>query len=141
MVVAENRLQYGENDPLPVDERVPSIFTEDQGETMYRQSMTHVQPYVNPLRQFFYRYYGPELNAEQIACLCLLWHIAGTCEEAFFLAKWIQPFSDMTSLSLRHVLSIITPLPPLPEYRLEDGTLNILRTVALQLSFRMPLEM
>ncbi len=54
VVVAENRLQYGENDPLPVDDWVPSVLNEDQGETMYRQNMTHVQPYVNPLRQFFY---------------------------------------------------------------------------------------
>ncbi len=141
MVVAENRLQYRENDPLPVDDWVPSVFTEDQGEAMYRQSMTNVQPYVNPLHQFFYQYYSPEFNAEQIAGLCLLWHIAGTCEEAFFLAKWIQPFSDMTSLNVHHVMSIITPPPPLLEYRLGDGTLDILKTVALQLSFQMLLEM
>ncbi len=64
MVVAENRLQYGENDPLPMNDWVPSVFTEDQGEATYRQSMIHVQLYVGPLRQFFYQYYGPELNAE-----------------------------------------------------------------------------
>ncbi len=81
------------------------------------------------------------MNAEQAASLCLLWHIADTCEEAFFLAKWIQPFSEMTSLNLRHMLHIIVPPPPLPLYQLKDGTLDVLKTVLLQLSFRVPLEM
>ncbi len=34
-VVAENRLQYRENDPLPLDEWVPSILTEEGGEIKY----------------------------------------------------------------------------------------------------------
>ncbi len=55
---AENCLQYGENDPLPLDDWVPSVFTEEQGEAKYRQHMAHTQDYVGPLRQFFYRYYG-----------------------------------------------------------------------------------
>ncbi len=54
MVVPENRLLYGENDPLPVDDWVRSVFNEDQGEAMHRQSMLHVKSYVGPLRQYFY---------------------------------------------------------------------------------------
>ncbi len=54
VVVAETCLLYGENDPLPVDDWVPSVFNENQGEAMYRQSMIHVQSYVGPLHQYFY---------------------------------------------------------------------------------------
>ncbi len=85
--VADNRLLFGENDPLPVVEWVPSVFNQEQGEAMYRQFMIHVKPYVSPVHQFFYRFYGSDLNAEQIASLCLLWRLASTCEEAFFLAS------------------------------------------------------
>ncbi len=65
--VPENRLQYGDDDPLPVGDWVPSVYHQEQGEAMYRRSMTHGQPYVDPVHQFFYRYYGPDLNAEQVA--------------------------------------------------------------------------
>ncbi len=102
--------------------------------------MAHVQEYVGPLHQYFYQYYGPDLFAEQIASLCLLWRIASTCEEAFFLTKWMQPFSDMTGLNHRHMLSIIPPPSVLPEYQTPEGTLNLLKTVPLQLSFQTPLE-
>ncbi len=50
----ENCLQYGENDPLPLDDWVPSSFTEEQGKAKYRQHMAHAQDYVGPLCQFFY---------------------------------------------------------------------------------------
>ncbi len=56
------------------------------------------------------------------------------------MAKWIQPFSDMTSLSLCHVLGIIGLPPVLPEYRLGDSMLDLLKTIPLQLSFQTPLE-
>ncbi len=131
----EHCLHYGEHDPLPVGDWVPTVFHQDTGEAMYQKSMDHVQPYMDPVHQFFYRVYGPDLNAEQVASLCILWHIASTCEEAFFLAKWIQLFSPMNSLNLRHVLGIIPLLKPLPTFQLEDGKLNILIAPVLQLSF------
>ncbi len=53
-VAPENRLQYGENDPLPLDVWVPSVFTEEQGEAKYHQHMAHTQDYVGPVHQFFY---------------------------------------------------------------------------------------
>ncbi len=140
MVVPEQRILYGESDPLPVDDWVPSVFNREEGEATYRQFMNFVQPYVNPVRQFFYRYYGSDLNAEQVASLCLLWRIASTCEEPFFLAKWIQPFSPMNSLNLHHVLQIIPPPQPLPRYQLADGTMDLLKADPLQLSFKTPIE-
>ncbi len=53
----------------------------------------------------------------------------------------MQPFSDMTSLNLHHLLSIIPPPQALPEYLTAEGTLNLLQIVLLQLSFQTPLEM
>ncbi len=92
-ITPDHCLQYGENDPLPLESWDPTVFKEDQGITMYHQHMNYTKDYLGPIRQWFYRHYGRDLNAEQVASLCLFWQIAGTCEEAFFLAKWIQPFS------------------------------------------------
>ncbi len=114
-IVPERHLQYGENDPLPLKSWVPSVFTEEQGLTTYRHHIIYTKDYLGPIRQWFYQFYGQDLNAEQVASLCLLWQIAGNCEEAFFLAKWIQPFSDISSLNLHHLLSIILPPQMLPE--------------------------
>ncbi len=126
--------------PLPLDTWVPSRFTHEQGEAKYREHMAHMEDYLGPLHQFFYQYYGPELNAKQVASLCLLWQIASTCEEALFLAKWMQPFSDMSSLNLHHLLSTILPPQALPEYLTAEGTLNLLQLELLQLLFQTPME-
>ncbi len=95
-IAPDRRLQYGEDDPQPLECWEPTVFKEEQGIEMYRQHMMHIKEYLEPLHQWFYRHYGRNLNAEHVASLCLLWQIAGSCEEAFFLAKWMQPFSEMS---------------------------------------------
>ncbi len=80
------------------------------------------------------------MNAKQVASLCLLWQIASSCEEAFFLAKWMQPFSEMSCLGIRHTLSIIEPPQMLPEYLTATGEVDWLKVPPLQLPFKTPLE-
>ncbi len=139
-IMHDHRLQYGENDPLPLESWEPTVFKEDQGIVMYRQHMNCTKDYLGPIHQWFYRHYGRDLNAEQVISLCLLWQIAGSCEEAFFLAKWIQPFSEMSCLGICHTLSIIEPPRMLPEYLNAAGEINWLKVPQLQLPFKTPLE-
>ncbi len=53
-VMPEHRLQYGENDPLPLESWVPSVIKEEQGITMYCQHITYMKDYLGPIRQWFY---------------------------------------------------------------------------------------
>ncbi len=139
VIMPDRCKQYGENDPLPLEYWVPSVFKEEQGLQKYREHMNHVNPYMGLLRQWFYRHYGRNLHAEQVASLCLLWQIAGSCEEAFFLAKWMQLFSEMSCLGTHHLLSIIEP-QMLPEFLTADGKVDWLKVPPLQLQFKTPLE-
>ncbi len=139
-IATDCHLQYGENDPLPLEYWVPSVFKEEPGLQMYCKHMTHVKAYMGSLHQWFYRPYGWNLHAEQIASLCLLWQIAGSCEEAFFLAKWMQPFSEMSCLGICHMVSIIEPPQMLPEYLMATGEVDWLKVPPLQLQFKTPLE-
>ncbi len=50
----EHRKQYGENDPLPLDYWVPSVFKEEQGLQKWREHINHVAPYTGLLHQWFY---------------------------------------------------------------------------------------
>ncbi len=54
-VAADRRLQYGENDPLPLEYCVPSVFKEEQGLQMNHEHITHVGAYTGLLCQWFYR--------------------------------------------------------------------------------------
>ncbi len=49
--------QFGENDPLPLDYWVPSVFRDEQGLQKYRDHIDHVNLYTGPLHQWFYRHY------------------------------------------------------------------------------------
>ncbi len=53
-IAADCRLQYGENDPLPLECWEPTVFKEEQGIQMYRQHMIHVKDYMGPLHQWLY---------------------------------------------------------------------------------------
>ncbi len=49
IALPEHRKQYGENDPLPLEYWVPSVFKEEQGLQKYQDHMNHVDPYLGPL--------------------------------------------------------------------------------------------
>ncbi len=53
-ITPDHRLQYGENDPLPLKSWEPSVFKEEQGIAMYRQHITYTKDYLGPIRQWFY---------------------------------------------------------------------------------------
>ncbi len=72
-ITPDHCLQYWENDPLPLESWEPTVFKEEQDITMYREHITYMKDYLEPICQWFYQHYGRDLNAEQDASLCLFW--------------------------------------------------------------------
>ncbi len=70
----------------------------------------------------------------QICILMLHWGVAQTADESFFLARWIQAWSEMSWVQLRANLQSAT-MPT----RLADLMLNEVKALNLVVGFKVPL--
>ncbi len=71
----------------------------------------------------------------QICIIMLWWQVAKTADEAFFMARWISAWSDMSWMQLRPNLRLVT-MPP----RLSETDKNV-QPLPLVIPFQVPLNL
>ncbi len=103
-------LLYGKDNVLPIDDWRPWKMTNNATMTNV-QTVEMTGPVLKDLRNWVYGEYGRRVMTLQICILMLHWGVAQTADESFFLARWIQAWSEMSWVQLRANLRSATMLP------------------------------
>ncbi len=99
----------------------------------YMQMVQMTESVLRDFHTWIYKQYRRHVTTLQICIIMLRWGVAQTADEAFFLTRWIQAFSELSWIQLRANLRSATMPPRL------TGTLGDTPLMKLFLAFKVPL--
>ncbi len=86
----------------------------------YEQTLEMTELALRDFCTWIYEQYGSDMTMLQVCIIILQWGVAQMADKAFFLARWIQAFSELSWIQPRANLQLATMLPRLMET--EAGT-------------------
>ncbi len=110
---------YGKDDVLPIDDWRPRKMSLTAMMT-YSQMVAMTELMLKDLRTWAVQTVQEKHDVLQICVIMLHWGAAQTADESFFLACWIQAWSEMSWVQLRANLWSAAMLPRLSDLYLEE---------------------